>query len=154
MEVRREDQEKINRFSSLHQKEDALEEELRAKIVRFYVGLYLMQRSLTFTQQKEKEDLEEISTELELVDEEDKVPYVCQESTETLHMLTCYRYKVGDCFVSLPQTQVLELLEASTESIDSDVDELKSRLEAVQEEMGELKKALYGRFGRSINLET
>jgi prefoldin subunit 4 len=26
--------------------------------------------------QKEKEDLEEISTELELVDEEDKVPYV------------------------------------------------------------------------------
>lgn len=33
MEVRREDQEKINRFSSLHQKEEILEEELRAKIV-------------------------------------------------------------------------------------------------------------------------
>ena len=33
MEVRREDQEKINRFSSLHQKEESLEEELRAKIV-------------------------------------------------------------------------------------------------------------------------
>jgi hypothetical protein len=37
MEVRREDQEKINRFSSLHQKETALEEELRAKIVGFHV---------------------------------------------------------------------------------------------------------------------
>ncbi|KAF2827997.1 Prefoldin, subunit 4 [Ophiobolus disseminans] len=118
MEVRREDQEKINRFSSLHQKETAFEEELRAKI-------------------KEKEDLEEISTELELVDEEDKVPY-----------------KVGDCFVSLPQPQVLELLEGSTEAIDVEVEELKSKLETVQEEMGELKKALYGRFGRSINLET
>lgn len=35
MEVRREDQEKINRFSSLHQKEEIIEEELRAKIVRF-----------------------------------------------------------------------------------------------------------------------
>jgi hypothetical protein len=35
MEVRREDQEKINRFSSLHQKETALEDELRAKIVSF-----------------------------------------------------------------------------------------------------------------------
>jgi hypothetical protein len=34
LEVRREDQEKINRFSSLHQKEEILEEELRAKIVR------------------------------------------------------------------------------------------------------------------------
>lgn len=41
MEVRREDQEKINRFSSLHQKETALEEELRGKIVstaRNHVG--------------------------------------------------------------------------------------------------------------------
>jgi prefoldin subunit 4 len=61
---------------------------------------------------------------------------------------------VGDCFVSLPQPQVLELLESSTQSIDEEVDTLKSKLESVQEEMGELKKILYGRFGRSINLET
>ncbi|CAI9636415.1 hypothetical protein AA0113_g403 [Alternaria arborescens] len=118
LEVRREDQEKINKFSSLHQKEEILEEELRAKI-------------------KEKEDLEEISGELELVDEEEKVPY-----------------KVGDCFVSLPQPQVLELLSSSTENIDGEVEALKAKLESIQEEMGELKKALYGRFGRSINLET
>jgi chaperonin cofactor prefoldin len=65
-----------------------------------------------------------------------------------------YRYKVGDCFISLPQPRVLELLESSTESIDSEVEELKSKVETIQEEMGELKKALYGRFGRSINLET
>jgi prefoldin subunit 4 len=69
-------------------------------------------------------------------------------------MLMRRRYKVGDCFVSLSQPQVLELLEKSTNSIDTEVDELKARLETVQEEMGELKKALYGRFGRSINLET
>lgn len=69
-------------------------------------------------------------------------------------ILMRHRYKVGDCFVSLPQPQVLELLEASTESIDGEVDELKSKLDTVHEEMGELKKALYGRFGRSINLET
>jgi prefoldin subunit 4 len=56
--------------------------------------------------------------------------------------------------VSLPQPQVLELLEASTETIDRDVEQVKERLEKIQEEMGELKKALYGRFGRSINLET
>ncbi|KAH7556054.1 hypothetical protein BM1_06580 [Bipolaris maydis] len=121
LEVRREDQEKINRFSSLHQKEEILEEELRAKI----------------QSQKEKEDLEEISGELELVDEEEKVPY-----------------KVGDCFISLPQPQVLELLSSSTETIEGEVDALKTKLEGIQEEMGELKKALYGRFGRSINLET
>ncbi|KAL5396295.1 hypothetical protein PMIN06_006195 [Paraphaeosphaeria minitans] len=118
MEVRREDQEKINRFSSLHQKETAIEDELKAKI-------------------KDKEDLEEISGELELVDEEEKVPY-----------------KIGDCFVSLPQPEVLELLQSSTEAIDGDVDALKDRLDTIHDEMAELKKALYGRFGRSINLET
>lgn len=69
-------------------------------------------------------------------------------------MLTRFRYKVGDCFVSLPQPQVLELLESSTQTIDEEVEALKSKLESVQDEMGELKKALYGRFGRSINLET
>ena len=56
--------------------------------------------------------------------------------------------------MSLPQPQVLELLESSTQTIDEEVDALKSKLDSVQEEMGELKKALYGRFGRSINLET
>ncbi|KAF2874228.1 Prefoldin subunit-domain-containing protein [Massariosphaeria phaeospora] len=117
-EVRREDQEKINRFSSLHQKEVRLEDELRAKL-------------------KEKEDLEEISNELELVDEDEKVPY-----------------KIGDCFVSLPQPEVLELLTGSTENIDTEVEALKEKLNSFQDEMGELKKALYGRFGRSINLET
>ena len=61
---------------------------------------------------------------------------------------------MGDCFVSLPQPQVLELLESSTQTIDEEVGALKSKLESVQEEMGELKKILYGRFGRSINLET
>lgn len=49
---------------------------------------------------------------------------------------------------------MLELLSTSTEEIDSDVEALKGRLDTVHEEMGELKKALYGRFGRSINLET
>jgi prefoldin subunit 4 len=69
--VRREDQEKINRFSSLHQKETGIEEELRAKIVNTMSDLENATDELL---QKEKEDLEEISSELELVDAEDTVP--------------------------------------------------------------------------------
>ncbi|KAK7717019.1 hypothetical protein SLS57_006426 [Botryosphaeria dothidea] len=118
VQVRREDQDKINRFSRLHQREKLLEEELKTK-------------------QKDKEDLEEVSTELELVDEEDKVPY-----------------KIGDSFVSLPQPEVLELLSDSTEKIDKDVAALEEQLGGVRDEMEELKVALYARFGRSINLET
>ena len=68
--------------------------------------------------------------------------------------MICHSYKIGDCFVSLLQPEVLELLSTSTEEIDSDVEALKGRLDTIHEEMDELKKVLYGRFGRSINLET
>lgn len=40
-EVRREDQEKINRFSRLHQRESVLEELLQGKNVRFFFFLLL-----------------------------------------------------------------------------------------------------------------
>ncbi|KAE8353336.1 Prefoldin subunit-domain-containing protein [Aspergillus coremiiformis] len=116
-EVRREDQEKINRFSRLHQRESLLEEQLKAK-------------------QKDKEDLEEISTELELADEDELVPY-----------------KIGDSFFQLPLADAQSLLSSSTEQIDSEVSGLEDKLGDLREELQQLKVALYARFGRSINLE-
>jgi prefoldin subunit 4 len=55
-----------------------LEDELKLKEVCeiFRVCLGLTSDLLTVGFQKEKEDLEEVSTELELADEDDKVPYV------------------------------------------------------------------------------
>ncbi|KAL3463233.1 Prefoldin, subunit 4 [Aspergillus heterothallicus] len=117
-EVRREDQEKINRFSRLHQRETVLEENLKAK-------------------QKDKEDLEEVSTELELADEDELVPY-----------------KIGDSFVHLPLEEAQTLLSSSTEQIDTEVAKLEETLGDLRDEMQQLKVALYARFGRSINLET
>ncbi|MCJ1421548.1 hypothetical protein MMC32_007912 [Xylographa parallela] len=117
-EVRREDQDKINRFSRLHQREMLLEDELKTKA-------------------KDKEDLEEISNELELADEDDKIPY-----------------KIGDSFISLPLPQVQELLSSLTEKIEEGVSTVEEKLSEIREEMQQLKVTLYARFGRSINLET
>ncbi|GES59533.1 prefoldin subunit 4 [Aspergillus terreus] len=117
-EVRREDQEKINRFSRLHQRQTVLEGQLKAKL-------------------KDKEDLEEISTELELADEDELVPY-----------------KIGDAFVQLPLTEAQELLADSTQQIDAEVSSLEDKMSELRDELQELKVALYARFGRSINLET
>jgi hypothetical protein len=64
------------------------------------------------------------------------------------------RYKIGDSFFTLPLTEVQELVSADTERIDEDVTKLEEKLSACQDEMSHLKVALYGRFGRSINLET
>ncbi|KAF2221628.1 Prefoldin subunit-domain-containing protein [Elsinoe ampelina] len=105
VEVRKEDQEKINRFSTLHRK-------------------------------KEKEDLEEISNELELADEDEKISY-----------------RIGDSFVQLPLEKVQELLTKSVEDVDGEVETLEGKLDQIREEMTGLTTALYGRFGRSINLE-
>jgi len=117
-EVRREDQDKINKFSKLHQREMLLEDELKAKA-------------------KDKEDLDEISNELELVDEDEKVPY-----------------KIGDSFISLPLPEVQELLASSTEKIGEEVTGIEEKLSGIREEMQQLKVVLYARFGKSINLET
>lgn len=56
--------------------------------------------------------------------------------------------------MTLPLPEVQGLLEKETERIEADVEGLEERLRETREEMGELKKELYGRFGRSINLET
>ncbi|KAG8528856.1 uncharacterized protein KY384_006545 [Bacidia gigantensis] len=118
LEVRREDQDKINKFSRLHQKEQALEEDLK-------------------TRSKDKEDLEELSSELELADEDEKVPY-----------------KIGDTFIRLPVSEVQELLAGSTERIDKAVSGIEDRMSTIREDMDQLKVQLYARFGKSINLET
>ncbi|TVY75819.1 Prefoldin subunit [Lachnellula suecica] len=122
VEVRREDQDKINKFSRLHQREIGIEDELKAKHCRA---------------QKEKEDLDDVSNELELADEDDKVPY-----------------KIGDSFVSLPLPEVQEMLSNSTAKIEEEVAALEEKLSTIRDEQEELKVELYARFGRSINLET
>jgi prefoldin subunit 4 len=48
---------------------------------------------------------------------------------------------------------VQELLSASVERIDGEVSATEDKLTELREEMQELKNALYGRFGKSINLE-
>ncbi|KAH7367343.1 Prefoldin subunit-domain-containing protein [Plectosphaerella cucumerina] len=117
VQVRREDQDKINRFSRLHQRELTLQEELKLKM-------------------KEKEELDDLNLELELIDEEDKVPY-----------------KIGDTYFHILQPQAIELLGEASAKMEEEVEDIESKLETLKEEMTELKVALYARFGKSINLE-
>jgi len=65
-----------------------------------------------------------------------------------------HSYKIGDSFFSLALPEVQELVSSSTAGIEEDVEKLEGKLNGLREEMSELKVALYGRFGRSINLET
>ena len=75
-------------------------------------------------------------------------------SVGALALIRENRYKIGDSFVSLALPEVQTLLSTSTEQIDEEVTKLEDSLGGVQEEMKQLKVALYARFGKSINLET
>ncbi|KIW18821.1 hypothetical protein PV08_03110 [Exophiala spinifera] len=116
-EVTKEDQDKINTFSRLHNRSKVLEEELATK-------------------QKDKEDLEELSTELELADEDELVPY-----------------KIGDSFMHLPLSEAQDLLASATTEIEGEVSTLEEELGTIKDEISQLKAHLYARFGRGINLE-
>ena len=80
IEVRREDQDKINKFSRLHQRELLIEEDLGVKNVGpiatlgncppFFLSSFLLNPGL----QKEKEELDDITAELELADEDELIP--------------------------------------------------------------------------------
>jgi prefoldin subunit 4 len=68
--------------------------------------------------------------------------------------LICYRYKIGDSFISLPLPEVQEMLSTSSSRIEEELSAVGEKLSTVRDEMTELKVQLYARFGRSINLET
>ncbi|PWW80330.1 Prefoldin, subunit 4 [Tuber magnatum] len=80
--VTREDQDRINKFSTLHQKQELLKDELEKK-------------------SQEKEYIEDVSNELELADEDDLIPYKIGDSffhlplEEATQLLNASKEEVG-----------------------------------------------------------
>lgn len=117
VQVTLEDQKKINEFSKLILRKDSLEAELSKE-------------------RQEKEYLDDVSMELELFDEDEKV-----------------QYKIGEVFVFLKQGKVLEQIEKDTEEIDGKIESLEEKQNEIDSRLKELKTQLYAKFGDNINLE-
>ena len=117
VQVTLEDQKKINEFSKLILRKDSLELELSRE-------------------KQEKEYLDDVLMELELIDEDEKV-----------------QYKIGEVFVYLKQSKVLEQIEKDTEIIDDKINSLEDNLSNIDSRLKDLKTQLYAKFGDNINLE-
>lgn len=117
VEVNWEDQQRINTFSKTNTRFQNLQEELEVA-------------------KKEKEALDDITTELELADEDQPV-----------------LYRVGEAFVHLPLDQAQKRLAADAEVVEAEVARLQDALDMCQSTMKELKLQLYAKFGTSINLD-
>ncbi|KAF8800202.1 Prefoldin, subunit 4 [Phlegmacium glaucopus] len=116
-EVTWEDQQRINSFSKLNN---------RIRIIQDKLGEL----------KQEKEALDDLSTELELADEDDEV-----------------LYKVGETFLHMPQTRALKRLEQDQSLIAEKVVGLGVQAEECEVEMKALKLVLYAKFGKAINLD-
>ncbi|KAJ7141451.1 Prefoldin subunit-domain-containing protein [Mycena epipterygia] len=116
-EVTWEDQQRINSFSKLNTRMRNIEEKLQEL-------------------RQEKEALDDLSTELELADEDEPV-----------------LYKVGEAFLHIPLPRALKRLEKDQADIDAQVSTLSSSVEQCETQMKELKVTLYAKFGRAINLD-
>ena len=116
-EVKWEDQQQINKFSTLINRKDEQQEELDKL-------------------KQEKEYLQDLSLEMELLDEDSKV-----------------QYKVGDTFVFIKVSKALLKIEHENEILTRKVDEFESQIDTLDEELNGLKLSLYAKFGKNINLE-
>jgi len=64
------------------------------------------------------------------------------------------RLLLGEAFVEVSEDYATEYCERKQEQLQARVEELGAEKEGIAARQMELKKALYGRFGNSINLES
>ena len=60
---------------------------------------------------------------------------------------------LGNAFLETSEEEATEHCEQEVERLQKQVDALQSEEEGILSQQGELKKILYTRFGKSINLE-
>jgi len=117
-EVTWEDQQKINTFSKLNTRAGDIKGEL----------MQLRQ---------EREALDDLSTELELADEDERV-----------------LYRVGEAFIHIPLAEAQDMLVQDQKALEAEIDRVQEKADECGQTMKELKVDLYAKFGKAINLDT
>ncbi|KAL2912232.1 hypothetical protein HK105_208300 [Polyrhizophydium stewartii] len=84
----------------------------------------------------EKEYLDDLTVELELADEDEPV-----------------KYRIGDAYVSLSLSDAQGRIESEQAQLTQELESFSNRINGIKTEMAKLKALLYGKFGKSINLE-
>ncbi|CAF1341830.1 unnamed protein product [Adineta ricciae] len=60
---------------------------------------------------------------------------------------------VGETFLIEPTEDILTSLDGRKTKIEAEIDDIQSRMQTIQGVLSDLKVKLYGKFGKSINLE-
>ncbi|CUS22357.1 LAQU0S05e03554g1_1 [Lachancea quebecensis] len=85
---------------------------------------------------QEKGYLDDVALEIELIDEDEQI-----------------QYRIGEAFVFMKQSEVVDQLEKDAEVLDQKIEELEDADSEIDSRTSELKTVLYAKFGDNINLE-
>jgi prefoldin subunit 4 len=95
-----------------------------------------------------KDDLQEIEDELvRLRETSDELMMVLEDDLPI-------KYKFGECFFELPKDEVESRVEQQIELNEQKKAGLEKQIADIQVQLHALKAKLYGKFGKSIHLET
>eukprot|EP01125_Pyxidicula_operculata_P023252 TRINITY_DN9973_c0_g1_i1.p1 TRINITY_DN9973_c0_g1~~TRINITY_DN9973_c0_g1_i1.p1 ORF type:complete len:130 (-),score=42.60 TRINITY_DN9973_c0_g1_i1:73-462(-) len=85
--------------------------------------------------QTDLEDLQEAENEIIVSDE------------------TIVKYRVGEIYVGVEQSDAEEMISKETQKAKEDVANIEKEIDSIKNKMNELKVKLYAKFGGNINLE-
>ncbi|CAG8656342.1 4702_t:CDS:2 [Rhizophagus irregularis] len=77
-----------------------------------------------------KEYLDDLTEELELADEDDRI-----------------KYKIGEAFISISVEQAQQRIEKDKEILIQELEQIQNEMNSINEQMSQLKVHLYGKFG-------
>ena len=93
-----------------------------------------------------EDDLKQMNSKHELLDDAQN-ELILADDDEPIH------YAFGECYYEVSKDQAEELLETQKEKIAEEMAKLEEELNSTKSTLADLKAALYGRFGKNINLE-
>jgi prefoldin subunit 4 len=95
-----------------------------------------------------KDDLQEVDDELvRLRETSDELMMVLEDDIPI-------KYKFGECFFELPKDEVESRVEQQIELTEQKKSDLEKQISDIQVQLHSLKATLYGKFGKTIHLET
>jgi len=102
--------------------------------------------------------LENYEAEYEKVKKEKEYMDDLQQEIEQLELLSedeneKVKFLIGDAFVEITIPECQELIEEKLATFEKQLDDYQSKIDDANEQMAKLKAILYGKFGKSINLE-
>lgn len=104
--------------------------------------------------QQEKDSIDDITLELELIDEDELIDYLIGGISNPTSSSSSNSDIIGDgCFVKLKQSKVMENLQLKSDNLSIEIDKINENLSDLSNNLKNLKSTLYAKFGNAINLE-